>query len=154
MLIIVKKFGFIKTNLYLCIMENKYYTPEIEDLHIGYEYEYKNEYQINKFEKQICDQDMLNIFYSDWEHGGKDYIHKHHRTKYLDKEDIESLDWKLLLEEINGYYFELKDYKLYYILDNIEFNLTITKDSGIIFKGFWKSINELKKIMKLLKIVK
>lgn len=64
-------------------MENKYYTPEIEEFHIGFEFEYKKYRDVwvkSSFDKSHLEEgfDTYSIF----------------RVKYLDKEDIESLGWE------------------------------------------------------------
>ena len=65
-------------------MENKYYTPTIDEFHVGFEYEIDNE-------KSIYSETHMNLF---------NINHKiklnQIRVKYLDKEDIESLGWKVI----------------------------------------------------------
>lgn len=82
-------------------MESKYYTPTIEEFHIGFEFEYKSK-----------NDDWNKIDYDNWMHPREDKYLKHCtesellrsfnfidqcikrnelKVKYLDKEDIESL---------------------------------------------------------------
>lgn len=71
---------------------NKYYTPSIEEFHVGFEYEYRT--QGNEWEKDILLYDQV--------HSNKlDTIRKmlqnelnEIRIKYLDKEDIQSFKFK------------------------------------------------------------
>lgn len=75
--------------------ENKYYTPSIEEFHVGFECEFNNPMQSNTWKKEICDQDTISIVYDTCEH--EDYKGEFadtFRVKYLDKEDIESLGWE------------------------------------------------------------
>lgn len=78
-------------------MGNKYYTPTIEEFHIGFEYEtyelYEtpNRWKINIFGEEHMELD--HIVFLLMEH--PDMI----RVKYLDKEDIESLGF--ICEEEN-----------------------------------------------------
>lgn len=157
-------------------MENKYYTPDITDLFIGYELEYKNIMQENIFKPEVCEQDMLNIAYSIWEEN--DYIEtfeNHIRTKYLDKEDIEKEGWvfnqhgrggllfsspknphvriegdKFIYEE--GYSAEYTYSLLLRDSKKIEISRYIEFKNEVIYKGDCPSINELRKIMKYLGI--
>jgi hypothetical protein len=63
-------------------MKNKYYTPEIEEFHVGFEYE-RNQYDNNIWFKYVVERkDVLD-------HSDKDI-----RVKYLDREDIESLGFE------------------------------------------------------------
>jgi hypothetical protein len=56
----------------------KYYTPEIEEFHVGFEYEYNYEEGITRVLGTNDTVDTEEV-----------------RVKYLDKEDIESLGFKL-----------------------------------------------------------
>jgi len=91
-------------------MENKYYTPEIEEFHVGFECEITDVNAcMEEFSKEreakmwfdkiytpkhvfkkhtITERDMS--FYSLDPH----FIEKDLRVKYLDKEDIEACEWK------------------------------------------------------------
>jgi len=69
-------------------MEAKYYTPEIEEFHVGFEYEYF-----------IMDE-WYPVAYHPSDMAGVDklFARLHSdkiRVKYLDREDIESLNWEL-----------------------------------------------------------
>ena len=78
-------------------MKDKYYTPEIEEFHVGFEFECSND-KLN-YKKQIYygSQVLKSKSYYD-DHGCEyDAVEddlKHIRVKYLDKEDIESLGFK------------------------------------------------------------
>lgn len=75
--------------------QSKYYTPSIEEFYVGFECEFKNSMQSNTWKKEICDQDTISIIYDTYEHEDyEDEFADTFRVKYLDKEDIESLDWE------------------------------------------------------------
>jgi hypothetical protein len=66
-------------------MDNKYYTPEIEEFHVGFEYEVN--YGENRWveEKLHSKPQVVTLPYMNLENI---------RVKHLDKEDIESLGWE------------------------------------------------------------
>jgi hypothetical protein len=73
-------------------MENKYYTPEIEEFHVGFEYESEEDPRIPTWEKQKVEtyRDLANCM----EYYGND-ADVETRVKHLDREDIESLGFIL-----------------------------------------------------------
>ena len=91
----------------------KYYTPEIEEFHVGFECEFKNSIQGATWNKEICDVDTISICYDSFEH--EDYegeFKDTFRVKYLDKEDIESLEFKFLPKNSLGnltHRYEIKE---------------------------------------------
>lgn len=89
-------------------MENKYYTPEITEFHVGFEFEFQgvdNNWSPTGWEKVSLNIDEDKSF-------GRytlKHIEKvlngvglppenHIRVKYLDRSDIEDLGWKFLSE--------------------------------------------------------
>ena len=142
-------------------MENKYFTPDMEDFHIGYECEISTPtiWKSGKFPEILELNSELDEF-------GKDSLmkaaHAILRVPYLTKEQIETEGWKenvlndnekaLLLFLKNGY--ELRMYKNYIC----RFSILIV-GAGIIpnwdkvlFEGKCKDINTFRKICKLLEI--
>ena len=78
-------------------MENKYFIPDIEDFHIGYECEFKNNMQDNVWKKEICDMDLVSIAFSSWEHEDTDdKFSDNFRVSYLTKEQIEAEGWEFI----------------------------------------------------------
>ena len=67
--------------------ESKYYTPEIEEFHVGFEYEYK-----------YNDKGWTQKVYEPHFEVDKIEAEKYCRVKYLDKEDIESLGFEVKKE--------------------------------------------------------
>ena len=125
-------------------MENNYYTPSIEEFHIGFEYK---EYQ---------------FLTKDWKTVKCEFIKpdttidpKWFKVKYLDKEDIESLGWTDgETHGLSGYvlnYATDDSYQMYYDKDN-QFTQIYNWNSKIIFEGIIKNKSELKRLLKQLGI--
>ena len=148
-------------------MENKYYTPQIEEFCVGIEYETKissnhDEWMVVKIVSPNQTQSLNGTYKDDWE---LELVRVDEtRVKYLDKEDIESLGWSL--EAIGAQGISLHDsekYKMFcdYLRGRVKcemiYNLhskwvLITIDSKTIFAGFIKNKSELIKLMKQLGI--
>ena len=140
-------------------MENKYFTPDIEDLCIGYECEYN-------FARAYTDEfDFVKIGYKDVTPGKGGYTdeltHMIHliddgaaaiRVPYLTKEQIENEGWtkeKSYFIKNNIYlFFEDK----FLVIDSGNPFSWEAIDSEILFKGKCKDINTFRKICKLLEI--
>ena len=130
-------------------MENKYFTPEISDFHIGYEYE-------TIYLKSVWTKESLRIIDAGWffESYENDAVPTEFRVPYLTKEQIEAEGWTYEGNTrytwpsfIKGDYillFKFKDDHTIHIHDLNKYN---TK-----YSGECKSINELRYICKLLKI--
>lgn len=150
-------------------MENKYYTPNPEDLCKGLELEILNlslpsdEQQDTKWVKRIFGNSYLQMIeYT------KDQLSNFCRVKCLDKEDIESLGWEYISDlcpgDGGGRWFDLfkKDYctltfgEILCIRANSEihpYGLLDNKHPGeCIFKGNIWNKSELIKLMKQLNI--
>ena len=145
-------------------MGNKYYTPTIEEFHVGFEYEtyelYEtpNRWKINIFGEEHMELD--HIVFLLMEH--PDMI----RVKYLDKEDIESLGWEFnynmsVVSQLY-YLYEKKGYDLSVWYRKEGLLLVIRKvnkssdnivvHSHSIFYGYIKNKSELKILLKQLGI--
>lgn len=126
--------------------KNKYYQPEIEEFHVGFEYEIKissefTKETFNQFEERAYRQiyDFL--------------ILKQVRVKHLDREDIEIEGWvkNISIENywrLYNFVLRLKDSTLsIYIYDEYW-------TDKVVFDGEVKNISELRIIMKMLGIKK
>jgi hypothetical protein len=69
-------------------MENKYYTPEIEEFHVGFEYEAKPKGSIHI--------DYMPFIWRGNNSLISEFTSATLRVKYLDREDIESLGWEFV----------------------------------------------------------
>jgi len=130
-------------------MENKYYTPSIEDIHVGY----------------ICQTNDRNtdnpnwidkIFFLDDFESLDSYLH-FYRTPYLTKEQIEAEGWVEMSPPIISISREFRNipfikdgYRLDYNINSNQLAITISRE--FLFYGECKSINELRIICKLLNI--
>lgn len=155
--------------------QNKYYTPSIEELHVGYELEvedfnqgHENGVQWIKsiikhggnYERNTHEQIFDGTTIQGIEARNDVYIRNTYRTKYLDREDIESCGWEIVWEDNKeqGY----KMVKPSTIKDQAPDEWELTHYDKIVyisseysnrcFDGFCPSINELRTIMKLLQI--
>jgi hypothetical protein len=75
--------------------ENKYYTPQIEEISVGFEYEETR--RIEGWVPIVVDEESVMQFYEDHYHiGDNDYkISDSYRVKCLDEDDIISLGFEL-----------------------------------------------------------
>jgi hypothetical protein len=129
---------------------NKYYTPEIEEFHVGFEFEvnytdegWLKEIFCNGTGKNIDSIAKLVSFL------GRTNFEDAYRVKYLDKEDIESLRFEQLYLP---YEFKKDWYRL--IKQHEEHHYIITDDrcQDHIFVGIIKNKSELKKLLKQLNV--
>jgi hypothetical protein len=131
-------------------MENKYYTPAIEEFHVGFEYEWKNE--DGNWIKENSPTEITVEGYDEQTYGLK--------VKYLDKEDIESLGFKqitndcynLPVKEFRGMLDQevrilVKDTILIYLAQKLN-----ESNTHVLFTGYIKNKSELKIILKQLNI--
>ena len=143
-------------------MENKYYKPDLEEFHLGFEYEaestrypdrnnwHPETFYLNKGHLNLV---TINTLY-----------HNKVRVKYLDKEDIESLGFiheggKLSMYGSQYYIKTLKDAINHDTIIRLEktqgiIQITTEHEGGmdskpyVLFNGFCKNKSELKRILK------
>lgn len=139
-------------------MESAYFTPEIEDFHIGYEFEYQD--FNSKWHKCIYSDDKEttpNLIYMK-PSLLKDYINANDiRVPYLTKEQIEAEGWKHdeRYDDVKHFYTNELHLTLYiaYLKEEIIYHhISIFHGGGIMFRGECKDINTFRKICKLLGI--
>jgi hypothetical protein len=144
---------------------SKYYTPKIEEFHVGFEYECKCIIQEKEtwYKEKVNKSDNSTYIDIDsienWCNAGDV------RVKYLDIEDIESIGWtyeyvckddedctlvegfRLKLNDTDEYilYKDCNKYILYY--SHVYNTFTGNSEYDILFKGIVKNKSELKKIM-------
>ena len=130
-------------------MENKYFIPDIEDIHAGYECELLI---FAKWEPNTVKP------YTALESVGKCIKDKVIRVPYLTKEQIEAEGWSKAKAPIVTIKHDF--YEIPYIKDNfrIDYNfknnlINILENNGVnLFYGKCKDINTFRKIIKLLGI--
>jgi hypothetical protein len=122
-------------------MENKYYTPTIEEFHVGFEYEVlsTNTDNIMKWipNAHPINEDAISILLN----------HKAIRVNYLDKDDIESLGGVNLPDTSS---FDIGVHQIYF--QDYEFVEVYDELSRIIFQGKIKNKSELKRLLTMLNI--
>ena len=131
---------------------DKYYTPELEEFHIGFEYEWLNEN--NEWIKETSPTEITIKDFNKQTYGL--------RVKYLNKEDIESLGWFHKYDDFSfGEFIKSKngevDYHLTFDYENKNliiglYNNEDTEFYDNIFIGTIKNKSELIKLLKQLKI--
>lgn len=152
--------------------EDNYYTPTIEEFHVGFEFEFSGldgHWKPYPFEKQIIfknkEESGINngLFTLEWVGNifseSKLDLSQRLRVKYLDKEDIQSFGW-VLKEEITRqqiYCFEKT-------INGDKYTLTLWEEVipqikievhdyyDIIHSVFIKNKSELKRLLKQLNI--
>ncbi len=128
---------------------SKYYTPSIEEFRVGFEYEYTNDNGGTWSNYVMTPVDLRRHPY---ELTGSDRL----RVKYLDREDIESLGFKIhdydntdsftngdIDIEINGYTDPL-------IIEIWTKKNMLDRSPEMVFKGTIKNKSELKNILKMI----
>lgn len=134
--------------------ENKYYTPDISEFHVGFEYEQLipgNIWDKNIYAGEYATRGWMLPCNED-ESLATEYV----RAKYLDKKDIEECGWgncKLPYEYDHSWM--LKEYKLQAWLNEWPSTIRISHDFTFVnlFHGKIKNISELRKLMKQLNIL-
>lgn len=137
-------------------MENKYYTPSLEEYFIGMEfYVFRN----NTWEKNILTEEgfrcILNFttnnkFCNKWGISDFQLDPTPIRIKYLDKEDIESLGFILDAARASGFHFYLNNYELAQPYLDSRCYLKQINNKEILFNGIIKNKSELKRLLKQL----
>lgn len=130
--------------------KEKYYTPDIEEFHVGFEYFCRQAVTIpdgteHVWKKEVLTKDNISFLFSRLENNMI-------KVKYLDQEDIESLGFE---ENIFGYWLNSKLLTID-ISDNVPYitisNGGIQTDEVFYFQGIIKNKSELKKLLKQLGI--
>ena len=126
-------------------MENKYYTPSIEDIRVGYQCE------INKSLFNGISEGWHKFVFVDFEQ--LDVINfnglKALRTPYLTKEQIEAEGWEVS-DHITGVWAEYKHFTLRYELKTHRLEVVNINQDHCVYDGMCPSINEFRQLIKLL----
>ena len=145
-------------------MEDRYYTPKIEEFHVGFEYEQHeiiNEcdphWKMMVKKMGFSRKEINKVFYNVdlIENLNQERI----RVKYLDKEDVESLGFKLKVENEYGIVFANRLYSIVCSKmknNHLEIFLIqpyINEYDGLKFSGIIKNKSELKKLLIQLEII-
>ena len=124
---------------------NKYYTPDVSEFYVGFEYEIQNE--------ENAQWGRFTMMHLDWSDEDRwDLEEGRIRVKFLDREDIESLEFKHI--GAGWYENERGDWKIRK-WKKIELDIWFhysTTESEVRFRGNIKNKSELVKILKMLDI--
>ena len=147
-------------------MESKYYTPKIEEFHVGFEYEFmpletSENYKTYDFPKYPSNAtyikydtknslEVIELFLKE----------KQIRVKFLDQKDIESLGFIMSIDSPDFDLFQLGKYPSYKCFFHVnlkgnrteDFNCILKIKDQICFKGTIRNKSELKKLMQMLNI--
>lgn len=140
--------------------EKKYYTPSVEEFHVGFEYEAayagntststSEPVALGEYESLVCREgNVLKLDPS-----------ISFRVKYLDREDIESLGWEFVPDNSVGD----GDFRWYDLFQKGEFSIALSfetrgtnvihKNRSVVFDGAIRNKSELQRVMKMLGIEK
>lgn len=135
-------------------MDNNYYIPDITDFYVGYQCEYNLARHYIPITFKCLKEYIKNSFTFE-----EVFKMNEIRTKYLDKEDIESLGFNQEESLINKALVFIKDNIVISYLPEIHVVVINKRDkefprmpASCLFQGEIKSINELKKVLQYLKI--
>lgn len=145
-------------------MSKKYYTPTIEEFHVGFEYEYQPPIS-NDWYKNTWEQ--LDEFYSDIYGSQEDFVPlpdcSNIRVKYLDREDIESFGFvdqeDRGMSEYSGYLFQKEDSTVEFGTFTVRYWIRVNRMKidaiipGTIFDGVIKNKSEFKRLLIQLNII-
>jgi len=130
-------------------MNNKYYTPEIEEFHPGFKYEVKDFH--DNLVDYVWKEETMGIgcdFVLDELLGGDI------RVKHLDREDIESLGWVYdkTYPGLNEDMFTTEEYILDYDYDSKYCRIYWRENNGDVtrFSGTIKNKSVLKQVLKMI----
>jgi hypothetical protein len=143
-------------------MEQKYYTPDISEFHVGFEYETKtisshDEWIPVVIASTIHTESLCGTYIDDWELELVDTDET--RVKYLDRKDVESLGWSVRREPYRWQFFKDNYYlscDMYTSTDPFpkgSIKIIDRKDDQCIFLGYIKNKSELKRLMQQLNIL-
>jgi hypothetical protein len=144
-------------------MESKYFTPDKEEIHIGYECEYCNNYGFEAFNQgeeewipiKIKLQEEDGAYTSEIEDIliGMDDGYQPIRVAYLTKEQIEAEGWKE--SDTEGFFDKVDDPKDRWYINWYSSTHCLTigdNENEVDYTGPCKDINTFRTICKLLKI--
>lgn len=133
-------------------MEEKYYTPKIEEFHVGFEYEGHRSMFCKKHEYM-----WIPLMFGRWTSPKNNFRLKEVlakeciRVKYLDRGDVESLGW-IHYETIGTNELFKKGGSELILTSSAYIEMYFSFDYDIQFNGYCKNKSEFKKIMKQLNI--
>ncbi len=150
-------------------MKQTYYTPSIEEFHVGFEYEFLNfdsEWKLvpicgTWYSKSIATTHSLSIVFKNFDYNlliNKDTKEPKYRVKHLDRENVENLGWLFTKNLFGDFYTKKQQEQMFYLQlfpDNfisIGLRKEIEDEKRAYFCGTIKNKSELQKLMTQLNI--
>jgi len=134
-------------------MENKYFTPDISDFYVGYEFQGKIYGEEDEWVNCLYSKPTDEIFCKDSD--GNIWVNDSVRVSYLTKEQIEAEGWEYLSEGyVEQQAFYKDDFQMSCFYDKHLLKI-IKKESLktiVLYQGSCRCINDFRKIIKLLGI--
>lgn len=136
-------------------MNDKYYTPQIEEFHVGFEYEgFITDFGVSQWSENeftLSDAKEIDSFYSTISKQVSAYDNL--RVKILDREDIESLGFIFVGEDEDELEFRgSKNEELYFNPDTLKIIIYETPNMDCVFRGKIKNKSELKRLLTQLEL--
>jgi len=136
----------------------KYYTPEIEEFHVGFEYEirdpdFQGQSDEEEWKKKVFDRSTLMDTLQHWK------FFQDYRVKCLDEQDIKECGWKKSAEQRDLYSInwidnpnEKKNAIWMAKVNENKYQITDCRHTWhfVLFVGTIKNKSELKRIMKMI----
>ena len=124
-------------------MNDKYYTPSIEEFHVGFEYESTTSPTKEDWYKAVINNvdDLYDVF-----------SYSNARVKHLDKEDIESLGFEYQGDFDSWERYSSEKYLIATSGNDTDNFITIETQGNTLFIGTIKNKSELKVLLKQLGI--
>jgi len=136
-------------------MENKYYTPTIDEFHVGFEYEEYNDWIEQNDNEPTWNRKTIFTHNANLTALNVSLQKNEIRVKHLDPQDIEECGWERDSSSSDWSAFNLKSESKYNHCLTIDVgskkeigkNIVIFNNDGVIFKGTIRNKSELRKIM-------
>lgn len=133
---------------------SEYYIPEIEEFHVGFEFEMNDTW--GRWKKLTLTEEMLkNPLVSVGSGNERVPYYRNTRVKYLDREDIESLGWnyKHVYSPQLEFMSENRDYEISYDVEINHLRVEVDEEDDVtLFNGTIKNKSELVTLLKQLDI--
>lgn len=131
-------------------MEAQYYTPTIDEFHVGFEYE--TNYLSKEWEKRTLKIDEADWFFDTYY---KDATSVEFCVKHLDRQDIEECGWEIRTDDNRDLHNPEYTIQRFYFKAYPDNFFTIWDDSAVdeyCFRGTIRNKSELVKLMQMLNI--
>ena len=109
-------------------MDNKYFTPELEDLRIGYECQVFNNATGDWQDLTLTKDNIVGVLHK-LVHLNREYAEKHIRTSYITKEQLEAKGWnEAWKDNENKLLFGMNAWTLTKSIDHLTYEISSIPD--------------------------